>query len=103
MEASDRIDAAHEGRRGDDLQVVARFQRDDFLIDDELPDAGEIVFHGLQQVAARGRSSAILCSTSLMTLFSRSCGLKARVVVVIREVLLVQGQGDLEHFVRASS
>ena len=63
-----------------------------------MPDARQIVFHRLHQVVALrviiGNPLQHL-TDDLVLAFLRA---KARVVVVIGEVLLVQGQGDLEHF-----
>ena len=42
VKSGDRIDPAHEGRRGDHLEVVARAEADNPMVADELRDAFQV-------------------------------------------------------------
>ena len=97
MESDHRIDSALELGCCNHLQVVARLQRHDLFVDDELTDSDKIIFRGLHQVIAFRMIVGDLLKhlaedRILALLLAQAC-----VIVVVGVVLLVQRQRQFEH------
>ena len=98
MESSDGVRATFEGRGGYHFQVIARGERDDLLLADELGDAGEVGLNGGLQLIAAGVVLGYFLQHFLDDQILPVGWGEIRVVVVVRIHLCVQGQRDLQHF-----
>ncbi len=98
VEAGHRINSAEETGRGDDFQVVAGAEADDFFVADELSDVGELRFDGfLEPVAGSvivGNLGEDFGDDQVLALMRGELG----VVGVRRIHLSVHGQCEVEHF-----
>src|SRR5262249_21157956 len=72
VEARHRVDAAHELRRGDDLQVVAAAEGDDLVRADKLLGIFDVGPRDFEELIALRMFVADLFSTALMMRFWRS-------------------------------